>query len=249
MNDNGNNGRTCDPEYEHDKIAGFFHRTYPYSLLLDIAEDDVHMAMHMYPDNLETVIANLEPRQQDILDAHYKRHETFQYIADRYGMSRQRICQITDKAVRRIRQGNLLQLLTAVPSAAAIEKDLAISKLEAERDTAVQAFEKLLTQKDPDMTAKLTPKTPAMVLQTDLDGLELSVRAYNCLYRAGIMTLGDIARSTRQNLLSIRNLGVKTVDEIEAVLAGYGLRFAPDHTNSDGVPDENDAGIPMKKAC
>ena len=56
-----------------------------------------------------------------------------------------------------------------------------------------------------------------------LEDLELSVRSYNCLKRAGIKTLGDIADKTPEDMMHIRNLGRKSLEEVLAKLHEYGL--------------------------
>lgn len=63
-------------------------------------------------------------------------------------------------------------------------------------------------------------------LDLTLDKLEFTQRSSNCLKRAGINNLGDIARLSKDEVLSIRNLGKKSYKEIEEKLAFYGLTFS-----------------------
>ena len=60
-------------------------------------------------------------------------------------------------------------------------------------------------------------------LETPLDNLELSVRSYNCLWRAGIRNVGNIVNriDNRTDLLHIRNLGIRSADEIMTALMEY----------------------------
>ena len=60
-------------------------------------------------------------------------------------------------------------------------------------------------------------------LETPLEDLELSVRSYNCLRRAGVRNVGDIVDriDNRADLLRIRNLGAKSADEIMTALMEY----------------------------
>jgi len=51
--------------------------------------------------------------------------------------------------------------------------------------------------------------------------LELSVRAYNCLKRAGINTIADLLDKTIDDLGKVRNLGKKSIDEIEEKLNNH----------------------------
>lgn len=56
-----------------------------------------------------------------------------------------------------------------------------------------------------------------------IEDLELSVRSYNCLKRAGYNTAGSIARAGKSELSKVRNMGKKSLDEIERTLKSVGL--------------------------
>jgi len=58
-----------------------------------------------------------------------------------------------------------------------------------------------------------------------IEELELSVRASNGLKRANINTVGDLVEKTREEMGKIRNLGQKSLDEIERKLKELGLSF------------------------
>ncbi len=61
--------------------------------------------------------------------------------------------------------------------------------------------------------------------------LELSVRSYNCLKRAGINTIGDLIKMTPEQLVNVRNLGKKSLDEIMLKLADLGHPLSDNDTN------------------
>jgi len=63
------------------------------------------------------------------------------------------------------------------------------------------------------------------VLNIPVTDFELSVRSRNCLQKMGIMTLGDLCRSTEQELLASKNFGETSLDEIRDMLTGKGLRL------------------------
>lgn len=67
-------------------------------------------------------------------------------------------------------------------------------------------------------------------LETPLDNLELSVRSYNCLWRAGIRNVGNIVNriDNRTDLLHIRNLGIRSADEIMTALMEYQFSLLSD---------------------
>ena len=68
------------------------------------------------------------------------------------------------------------------------------------------------------------------LLETPIEELELSVRSFNCLRRAGMATVGDIVQNidTREDLLKIRNLGKRSADEIMNAILEYQFAILPD---------------------
>ena len=62
-------------------------------------------------------------------------------------------------------------------------------------------------------------------LETSIDDLDFSVRAYNCLKRAGINTLGDLTEKTELEMMKIRNLGKKSLKEVIDKIKDMGLKF------------------------
>ena len=62
-------------------------------------------------------------------------------------------------------------------------------------------------------------------LETSIDDLDFSVRAYNCLKRANINTLGDLTEKTELEMMKIRNLGKKSLKEVIDKIKEMGLRF------------------------
>ena len=62
-------------------------------------------------------------------------------------------------------------------------------------------------------------------LETSIDDLDFSVRAYNCLKRAGVNTLGDLTEKSELEMMKIRNLGKKSLKEVMDKIKDMGLRF------------------------
>ena len=62
-------------------------------------------------------------------------------------------------------------------------------------------------------------------LETSIDDLDFSVRAYNCLKRANINTLGDLTEKTELEMMKIRNLGKKSLKEVIDKIKDMGLKF------------------------
>lgn len=66
------------------------------------------------------------------------------------------------------------------------------------------------------------------VLEMTIEELELSVRSFNCLKRAGISTVEDLTNKTDAEMMKVRNLGKKSLEEVTAKLHSLGLNFAKD---------------------
>lgn len=64
------------------------------------------------------------------------------------------------------------------------------------------------------------------VLEMSIEDLELSVRSFNCLKRANIATVEDLANKTESDMMKVRNLGKKSLDEVTNKLRALGLDFA-----------------------
>ena len=65
------------------------------------------------------------------------------------------------------------------------------------------------------------------VLEMSIEELDLSVRSYNCLKRAGINTVEDLACKTEEEMMKVRNLGKKSLEEVLNKLAELGLALRP----------------------
>ena len=63
------------------------------------------------------------------------------------------------------------------------------------------------------------------VLEMNIDELELSVRSYNCLKRAGINTVEELTNRTSEDMMKVRNLGRKSLEEVLAKLKELGLEL------------------------
>lgn len=78
----------------------------------------------------------------------------------------------------------------------------------------------LMAEQDEDPTAK--------ALETSIDDMEFSVRAYNCLKRSGINTMQDLVNRKESDMMKIRNLGKKSLKEVLDKVRQMGLSFRND---------------------
>ena len=77
-----------------------------------------------------------------------------------------------------------------------------------------------------DILVKNEDDKQQQVLAMAIEDMDLSVRSYNCLKRASIHTVEDLTKKTEDEMLKVRNLGRKSLDEVVLKLQSYGLSLA-----------------------
>ena len=77
-----------------------------------------------------------------------------------------------------------------------------------------------------DTTVSKEEKSDKKILEITIEELDLSVRSYNCLKRANINTVEDLTNKTEEEMMKVRNLGRKSLDEVLIKLEAMGLKLA-----------------------
>ena len=78
-----------------------------------------------------------------------------------------------------------------------------------------------------------TADRPDAKLSMTIDELDLSVRSYNCLKRANINTVADLIDKTEEDMMRVRNMGKKSLDEVQKKLEMMGLSLASEESGSN----------------
>ena len=76
-----------------------------------------------------------------------------------------------------------------------------------------------------DVMSEVQQDTGNKVLDMTIEELDLSVRSYNCLKRAGINTVEELTNRTPEDMMKVRNLGRKSLEEVLAKLKELGLQL------------------------
>ena len=84
----------------------------------------------------------------------------------------------------------------------------------------------------PTVVEKAPDRTDAKLSMT-IDELDLSVRSFNCLKRANINTVADLINKTGEDMMKVRNMGKKSLDEVQKKLEMMGLSLASDDSGSN----------------
>jgi len=94
-------------------------------------------------------------------------------------------------------------------------------------DMLIKYFQKFISftgeYKSPDVFVEKQEKKVEKPLDMTIEELDLSVRSYNCLKRAGINTVQELTQKTEEEMMKIRNLGKKSLEEVKQKLAALGL--------------------------
>ena len=216
-------------------------RVYPYNLITMIngedddsylrtnADEDCQKPRHYYSIGiLEDVMARcLTERENKILQMRYEWNMTLEETGKECGVTRERVRQVEAKAIRKLRFQMYKGTIMCVPKA-----EWRKAQNEAEHYKAQAEY----LQSELDKIRNITPeqRTEAekkgTLLETSIDELNLSVRSYNCCKRAGINTLGDLCGKTYTEMTKVRNLGKRSLQEIESKMNEYGLRFRPEES-------------------
>lgn len=138
--------------------------------------------------------------------------DTFEEIGEYLGLTRERVRQLAEKAIRKA--AHLIDLRTLKEENA---------RLKQENETIRTQIRPLLSLVDDGKTDDVYA-----LLVTPVNDLELSVRTLNCLKNFNLKTVGDIARMNKSTFMRIRNMGRKTITEVEDYLASVGLCFGYD---------------------
>ena len=192
---------------------------YPINLLDESAggrwEDDLPKDI---TGSLEYVLEGLPERDGRVIRARFRDKKSLEEIAKSENVSRERIRQITGKAIKKLahplRRNYLIYGVKGMENRAVQQ---AVSKQLYAATKSILDISEILGNALPDSLGSLK--------FTEIDELDLSVRGYSCLKRAGLNTLGDICALSLDELANVRNLGEKTFDEIVKVVHKYNLKF------------------------
>lgn len=207
---------------------------YPINLLLAVMEipmDSEEVAWDIWDYDIRQfkyLITLLKDREQKVIQMRYQLGMTLDEVAIAFDLGRERIRQIQMKAQRKLKGWSLKKGIRVVDRQKYEELRDEKRHLMAEYDKLLSKYEVLCRSCD-----KVVPdELPVVEInRLTLEELDLSVRSYNCLKRAGLQTLKDILDfdENQQNVdnpyghtwMTIRNLGKKSVMEIAKKVFDY----------------------------
>lgn len=158
----------------------------------------------------------LSAREADVLRERFINGKTCSEIGKSNGVSLERIRQIEQKALKKLREPERLKYLQhGIAGIIQYSVNNAVEKAhQGELARAVEVLEEFCGRENPLAKAR----------EMKLVDLNLSTRTFNCLAKEGIKTLGDIEKFTPKEIKRIRNLGTYCYDEIIGIANRYGIK-------------------------
>ena len=236
-----------DMKYVYNKLNAIYrHEDYTYSELnisyplnlIDVISGGLYNPVDITTESLlydrMEYILSLLPDQEKLVIKHiFKDNMTLEEVGKELKLSKERIRQIEYKAIRKLHHPKYYNMLfdefdlrEQIKKREKVNKELSLSLFKKiyELRTKLDAIDKVLKSVGVDiMNTKDND-----ILSSSIEELELSVRSYNCLKRAGINTIAELINTSITELNNVRNLGQKGVDEISEKLADIGYILKED---------------------
>lgn len=179
---------------------------------------------------LEIMLSKLTDKEQEVIRFRYEEGLTLEVIGQRLGVTGNCIRQIEAKAIRKLRRSNAWIL---------VGKDRVMSNMKIQKyiedDIAVQTKYQILQVLDDKMcslkkiihscTQEAVKEYMKIKPDLTIEELDLSVRTFNILKRAGINTVAELRNYKVDDLAKIRNMSLRSVHEVEQKLDKLGFKL------------------------
>lgn len=207
--------------------------SYPLNLL-----DAIEEGHWRYPipedlnQSLSYVLAGMTEREYFVLYAYYYEGKFYGEIAKTVGVTRERIRQLIEKSLRKLRHPTRIEFLIY-----GVKGMIQRASIDAAQEAVSNRLERVLTEigdishalhaiTGRDEYSYISKKCAGLNGSIPLEKLNLSYRSYNGLKHAGIKNAEDITKLSKEDLMRIKNLGKKSVEEIIDTIHNLGLKLA-----------------------
>lgn len=176
----------------------------------------------LFLPNVEEVISMaVDERHQKALHLRYEQGWTYAKIGEALGVKQERIRQMVQEALRKLREPKHYYRLNAIPQIEAV-------RLQREKGELAKECEELKRQ-IADLFGELERQRVEQNLQMPLDSsireLNLSMRSQNVLIANDIGTVGKLVSCSEYHLLGLRNMGETSLADVKKALAEYGYEL------------------------
>lgn len=177
---------------------------------------------------IEMIEDTLSPREKEIFYMRWRDCKTLDECGKAYNVTRERIRQIENKAIRKLIFAARGRCKYSVVSYADyVEMVNKYKVMKAEKTNFEMRLDKLLGIIGDNSEEKEEQPKAVNTYSVTIDNMNFSIRTYNCLKRAGKETLNDLLKFGNYNIMlkTVRNLGKKGADEIISAVHSYGLKM------------------------
>lgn len=179
-------------------------KAYPYNLLEEIFANKEYELTELsedMADGLTYAISALGERRKAIVQMYYAEGKSVREIAEFFGVSTSAIHTMKRNVVMRLRRPNAMCYITY----------------------GKKGFEEREQRMRLEKKVQRNSEHYQQVMGVRFEELDLSVRSFNCLRRAGFVSIGDIVDLTEDEIIQIKNMGWKQYDEIGRKLLARGV--------------------------
>ena len=255
-------GKLLDLLYEDNNIEGVSYN-YPISLLKAIyCNNEViigdEKSEKELANNFEYVLDNYLNRDEaSVIRVRFCAKLTLEDCAKIMCITRESVRQKEQKALRKLRHPARKDMILAPHKLYEdmTEKKKILQEKNIELNNSIDKTLRqinILTEALKGVGVKINEPEVDMeglTLAKNINDLELSVRAYNCLKRAGINTVADLINKTEKEMLLVRNLGRHSFEEVKQKVLALGLRFMTDEERKENPIHTRDEIKDVCKNC
>ena len=196
---------------------------YPRNLLLAIRggweqEEPTELTSDILA-GIEYALSTLNEREQLVLCRRYKEQKTLREIGEEIGVKQERSRQIETAALRKLRYPRNMRFITKGVDGYIKER----CKVEYERGYQVGYNAGYQQGVDEASNGVSKAGISVTIVSLPIEALDLSVRSFNALRRAGYVTIGDLLKVNEKEIIPIKNLGTKLRQEVAVSLYRYGI--------------------------
>ncbi len=161
----------------------------------------------------------LTDRELTCINLYYKEYFTLEKVSQYLGVGKERVRQIIKKGMMKIKckKSLLIQAKDKLELISKEERDKMLEEIKENMtiDVALEILKNANLERRKDKKEIELQVNEYLGVDAEIENLEFSVRTHNCLVRAGIETVNDLLNTSYEKLLRIRNLGRKSLREIE----------------------------------
>ena len=200
---------------------------WPHNLYASVFGAETELPVDV-DDAIEYALSKVSQRESLVVFHRFKESLSLEDVSNEIAVTKERVRQIENKALKKLKHPVLSNVL---------KKGLALHLKEVELENVQKkaANAALLAQADMDIS-KYLAEEEAMVqassdmLKTPISYINFDVRAFNCLMRAGLKTVGDILKTPYADLIHIHNLGRKSLEHVIFKLKEHGFDYLELHS-------------------